>query len=431
MKTTKPVSWTTMALAAALALLAWITPALLVAQEEKAPPPPAVTVDRECRCVDADGNEIEGCVCVGRSLEALREGLEGLRGGVQVLEERMPELRATLAALMRRRARIGVSIAYDQDREGGAVIQAVQGGSPAAAADLRAGDVVTHVAGRSLTDPLDDADAEAALDADRPLAVQRFVRRVGDLEPDTPTELTLLRDGRPMVVEITPEPAGLAVGFAGADGTESPWVGSYRFVPEDDLPELYGLRGDSLREGLDSLRVRLRRGLEPLREMRLRFERDDAENPTLYRFQVPGGDAAASFFGDTIGWMDFRDGVWGSVRGLESLRDEPCLRLYREGADAGGLGVLGGDCIAGAELIDLNPDLGSYFGTDQGALVARVGDGSPLGLRAGDVILAIGGRDVRSASRARRILASYGDDEEIRLHILREGNEREVLGRRR
>lgn len=72
------------------------------------------------------------------------------------------------------------------------------------------------------------------------------------------------------------------------------------------------------------------------------------------------------------------------------------------------------------ELITLTPQLGRYFGTDRGVLVARAPTHGVLKLEDGDVILSIGGRIPASSSQAIRILTSYDPGEKIRLVILRE-----------
>jgi S1-C subfamily serine protease len=88
--------------------------------------------------------------------------------------------------------------------------------------------------------------------------------------------------------------------------------------------------------------------------------------------------------------------------------------------------------VDGVELLELNPDLAEYFeAPDGGVLVTEVSEDSPLGLRAGDVLVAIDGREVRDPDHVRRILASYETDEEVRLRVIRQGREIEVLGRRR
>jgi S1-C subfamily serine protease len=73
-----------------------------------------------------------------------------------------------------------------------------------------------------------------------------------------------------------------------------------------------------------------------------------------------------------------------------------------------------------AEFVTLTPDLGRYFGAEKGVLVARApGDGS-FGLKDGDVIVAIGGREPQSGTHAMRILRSYQPGESVELRILRD-----------
>lgn len=121
------------------------------------------------------------------------------------------------------------------------------------------------------------------------------------------------------------------------------------------------------------------------------------------------------------------NGDWGvgprvEVRGMgDALRSAreivPSLRHLR---------LLGGDI----DLVDMNPGLGEYFGVDEGVLVSEVAEGSGLGLRAGDVILSIGDREVRDAGHARSIIGSYRPDEEIRFEVMRQGGRVDITGTR-
>jgi S1-C subfamily serine protease len=82
------------------------------------------------------------------------------------------------------------------------------------------------------------------------------------------------------------------------------------------------------------------------------------------------------------------------------------------------------------ELVDMNAGLGDYFGTTEGVLVARVEDDSPLGLRAGDVILSVGGRTVQDPAHARSIIHSYTPDEAITFDVMRQKRRTTVTGKR-
>ena len=73
------------------------------------------------------------------------------------------------------------------------------------------------------------------------------------------------------------------------------------------------------------------------------------------------------------------------------------------------------------ELVALNPDLGDYFGTDEGVLVVRASDSDGLGLKGGDVIVSIDDRAVKSPTHAMRILRSYDPEERLTMEIMRHG----------
>lgn len=86
------------------------------------------------------------------------------------------------------------------------------------------------------------------------------------------------------------------------------------------------------------------------------------------------------------------------------------------------------DGAHGLELVELNPGLGAYFGTEEGVLVADADAGSSLGLRPGDVVVDVDGRRVRSAAQFGRILRSYDEGEEIAFRIWRDGAETVIQG---
>ena len=86
------------------------------------------------------------------------------------------------------------------------------------------------------------------------------------------------------------------------------------------------------------------------------------------------------------------------------------------------------NCIGGLELMELKEGLADYFGADAGVLVVDVHEDSPTGLMAGDVIIGIGDRDATSPERARRILQSYVEGEDVTFRILRRNSEMTVTG---
>jgi membrane-associated protease RseP (regulator of RpoE activity) len=65
--------------------------------------------------------------------------------------------------------------------------------------------------------------------------------------------------------------------------------------------------------------------------------------------------------------------------------------------------------VAGAQLRSLGPGLGQYFQVDRGLLVTEVAEGTPAavaGLRGGDVIVEVGGREVTTLGELRAALAT-------------------------
>jgi predicted metalloprotease with PDZ domain len=87
------------------------------------------------------------------------------------------------------------------------------------------------------------------------------------------------------------------------------------------------------------------------------------------------------------------------------------------------------DSFANLELVKVNPGLAEYFGTSEGLLVVDVPSDSSLGLRAGDVILAIGGRRPTSPAHALRILSTYDAGENVSFEIFRSKRRTTVNGR--
>ncbi|MGH7509885.1 MAG: PDZ domain-containing protein [Gemmatimonadales bacterium] len=100
-----------------------------------------------------------------------------------------------------------------------------------------------------------------------------------------------------------------------------------------------------------------------------------------------------------------------------------------EGRFGGVAAFLYGSPLADLELAPLNPDLGQYFGAKTGVLVVSVPRESGLGLKGGDVVLAIDGRKPESPSHLLRILRSYEEAESFKMDILRNRKRETVTGR--
>ena len=87
-----------------------------------------------------------------------------------------------------------------------------------------------------------------------------------------------------------------------------------------------------------------------------------------------------------------------------------------------------GSPLADLELAPLNPALGRYFGAGDGVLVINLPPDTRLGLKPGDVVLAVDGRKVRLPSQLFRVLQSYEPGEEFKLEIMRMKKRETVTG---
>ena len=276
------------------------------------------------------------------------------------------------------RTRLGLYLDANQSRRfdrDGALVKGVMRDSPAEEAGLEEGDVITVFEGQVLTIPLPDSDVERDLDLDRSLPAQRLLALARDMEEGQTVEIRYLRDGANNTVNIE------------ADEFEFPEVRTFGAAP--------GLAWGRGRDGNEEyLRTYENFGRELTQRMRVLGDRvgDLQEGDLADRLMV---------LGDRLG--DISVGLTGGP-----------------GAFAYGFGVTSAQ---GVEFIDLNPELGEYFGSDTGVLVVEVDEDSTLGLMAGDVVLAVGVREAETVGRVLRLIRSYDEDEPIRFRIVRRGSE--------
>ncbi len=74
------------------------------------------------------------------------------------------------------------------------------------------------------------------------------------------------------------------------------------------------------------------------------------------------------------------------------------------------------------EMVELNPDLGEYFGVDAGVLVVQAPKESAFKIRSGDVLLRVGEFSPKTPQQAVRVLRGIRPDETVVLQVLRKGD---------
>ena len=88
------------------------------------------------------------------------------------------------------------------------------------------------------------------------------------------------------------------------------------------------------------------------------------------------------------------------------------------------------DAVGGAKLETISEGLGRALGTKAGVLVLRTLPGTPAyesGLRDGDVILSVAGKQVSNVGELRGALMDGDRDSGVKFAILREHKQREVV----
>ena len=78
------------------------------------------------------------------------------------------------------------------------------------------------------------------------------------------------------------------------------------------------------------------------------------------------------------------------------------------------------------EMIELNEDLGRYFGTDSGLLIVKAPEDNAFKLQDGDVLKSIDGREPKDILHAVRILGSYEEGETVNIEIMRDKKKQKV-----
>lgn len=86
--------------------------------------------------------------------------------------------------------------------------------------------------------------------------------------------------------------------------------------------------------------------------------------------------------------------------------------------------------LAGAEMARMGPELGEIFGVQRGVLILSVGQNTPAsraGLRGGDVILKVNGREVTAPSQIQSLLRRFAEQQQMQLTMMRMRKTQQVV----
>lgn len=320
------------------------------------------------------------------------------------------------------RVRLGVSLDGTQGAENdrlGARLAGTLDGSPAEEAGLQEGDIITHLNGQSLLNPI-SREAEADFDAERSLPVQRLRALAQEMDPGEEVEVRYLRDGSPQTVSFQTAEIEQPTVTIVSDGEGK--EGIYRIMRSPGGEAVFRVGPEKggvwTFEGPDKDLVELQISkVKELKELGELEELAEIENLQVHLkdLQVKMhnlADTEKNFF------ISGLPGSSGNNWTVRSRSGSPQLYAF------------GGNSVPfGLEVTEMNPGLAEYFTADEGLLVLEVPEESPLGLAPGDVILAIDGRGVTSQKDVRRILGSYEEDEAVSFTVIRKGAETTVKGR--
>ena len=146
------------------------------------------------------------------------------------------------------------------------------------------------------------------------------------------------------------------------------------------------------------------------------------------RFKMLFGDKGLNFDGDIdidIQGLDGLDSL-SKLEGLESLEELKVLESLGDAFGDSKFIFITKNPFGDAELVELSPELGEYFGAKSGLLVVKSSSDTEIDLRDGDVIRSIDGREPSSVNHAMRIMRSYEVGELVNMEILRKKRKRKL-----
>jgi hypothetical protein len=228
-----------------------------------------------------------------------------------------------------------------------------------------------------------------------------------------------------ILVDLTPDAARDSVGARVAGVTPGGPADRAQVHTGDIVVRLNGTRLAALGGNADESDEQSRPGMRLIEiasrldqgdTVRLELRRDN--RPVTVTFQAGESDADVMV-------QRLREAMPGMGEMMPKIQMTP----FEGGGEGGRIMVRIGGPLADLELVKVNAGLADYFGTSEGLLVVDAPGDSSLNIRAGDVILSIGGRRPTSPAHALRILGTYEAGESVAFEVMRQKHRITVNGR--
>lgn len=168
------------------------------------------------------------------------------------------------------------------------------------------------------------------------------------------------------------------------------------------------------------------RGKQSGQKVRVGYLRDGRSGTADVTLAPIGRTATFNWVGDELPPMEGRlDGLRGRLGRLDMDRD---IQIITEHSGPEGVRIIANDGegrrmsrafrFRGLSLSSIDADLGRYFGTEKGALLIASSESLP-GLKSGDVIVAVDGKEVDGPRDVMGVLGRKEAGEKIALRVLR------------
>jgi membrane-associated protease RseP (regulator of RpoE activity) len=307
------------------------------------------------------------------------------------------------------------------------IVREIVDQSPAQRAGLASGDTLVSINGLTASEQLISSLGYSLAPGD---TVTVRVRRAGRAR-----DFTVVAAARPAeYVSVGPDTRIITFDNDSIRGMLRVYLDSARArldtlrIPNIRVQRWSGISGDSTRWQMFSDSFVLRMDTLNNRVFRLYGDSMRLQLDSVWTRFAPNGDFRLHF--DSLRTMRF-DSLSNYLEiptRTYSMRVDSMWRGFA-GDNAWDVMVLGGRGIAGAQLTEITEGLGEYFGTEEGALVVKVPEGTPAdrsGLLEGDVIVKANGQAVGTIAELRRAIARAPRGEPVSLEVIRRKSRRTI-----